>query len=393
MIIIGRMTYDLPPIQGRTASGLESIRDVFIANFIESVDVGAGLCITHGDDIVVDLWGGHQDLAQSVPWCEDTLVNVYSTTKGFGAAAVAWAVEQGALDYDAPVKAYWPVLRAASGGLTVAQLLSHQGGLCGVSDTLTVEDLYDWEKMCALLERQEPFWSPGTAVGYHAITWGYLAGNLIRIVTGRTMGDVFRTEIAAPLRADCHIGLTEGEMTRVAPMIAAGRARILPDAGQLAAIERPALHSVALDNPIIRPYGDASSRPWQAAEIAASNGHATARGVAGLYAALACGGVFQGVRVLKSATIDALTREEVGEQDDLVLDRVLRRGRGVILNTGGEYGPSARAFGHAGAGGSLGFADPEHGIAFGYVMNQMQTTLDGDTRAGRLVRALYDTLG
>jgi CubicO group peptidase (beta-lactamase class C family) len=246
--------------------------------------------------------------------------------------------------------------------------------------------------MIALLEEQPPFWPPGQGAGYHAIVWGYLAGQLVRLTTGRTLGEVFRDEIAAPLDADCWIGLPASERARVAPMISASRARIQPDPAALAALTAPPLYAVALGNPVIRPFADASSAAWQGAEIAAANGTANARGIARVYAAAANGGAWNGTRILEPATLAALVVEEVGLEEDLVLGRALRRGRGVMLNTDGQYGPGAGAFGHAGAGGSVGFADPHTRVAIGYAKNQMQTNLDGDTRAGRLARAVYASL-
>ncbi len=380
------------PIRGTVDERFAAVRDVFRSNFYEGVDVGAALCVYLRGEVVVDLWGGYQDLELTIPWEADTLVNLYSTTKGIASLALAKAVEEGAFRYQDEVRALWPELRAARDGLTVGQLLSHQAGVPGLRERLQASDLYDWERMCDRLAREEPFWPPGTAAGYHAFTWGHLAGELVRRSTGRTLTQWLAEDVAGPLDADCYIGLPRLHHERAAPMIGINRARIPPDIAALAAIKMPDLYRVALQNPTIRPYQDASSDAWRDAEIPAANGHASARGVARIYGAAANGGGIDGVDVWHADTLDALTVEEWGEAPDLVLGRAMRRARGPILNTEQQYGPNAAAFGHAGAGGSLGFADPHAGIGFAYVMNQMQVNLDGDTRAGRLVNAIYKCL-
>lgn len=229
---------------------------------------------------------------------------------------------------------------------------------------------------------------PGTAAGYHAINWGYLPGEITRRVTGRTLGEIFNTEIAKPLNADAWIGLPDQEHARVSDMIGPNHARIQPDMSALLAMKMPALYPVALQNPSIRPYQDASSAAWRRAEIAAASAQATARGIARVYGAVANGGG----GLLWADTVAELAKQEVGLSEDLVLGRPLRRSRGMILNTENQYGPSETSFGHAGAGGSVAFADPVRGLGVAYVMNQMQMNLNDDTRAGRLIRALYAAL-
>lgn len=375
------------PISGHVAPGFERVRDVFAANFSDDVEVGAGFAVFRGGEPLVDLWGGFVDAEGSGPWEADTLVNVYSTTKGAAALAFALLVEDGLISYEDAVARHWPELLAGRNGLTVGQLLAHQGGLCGVSETITVEDLYDFDAMVRRLEAQTPYWEPGTAAGYHAIVWGYLPGELTRRLTGATLGRLLAERLAGPAQADFYLGLPESEDHRVAPMIAAHRARLQPDPAALAGLTLTELHPVALNNPPIRPYADASSTRWRRAEIAAANGQASARGIARLYAhAVGSGSPF------RSETLNALTRERVGMEKDLVLGRPVRRGAGVILNTLGGYGPNDASFGHSGAGGSIGFADPDRGLGVGYAMNQMQTNLDNDTRGGRLIRAVYECL-
>lgn len=380
------------PVHGFTAPGFESLRAVFERNFTDDIEVGASFCAVHDGRTVVDLWGGWQDRSCTRPWQADTLVNVYSTTKGIASIAFATLVEDGLIDYAAPVRDYWPELAAGRNGLTVGQLLSHQGGLCGLREPVTVADLYDWDGMIRRIEAEAPHWEPGEGAGYHAVLWGYLPGELARRLTGRTLGRILAERVAGPLSADCYLGLPDAEHHRVADLIGPNHARRQPDLSALAGLRMPPLYPVALQNPSIRPWQDACSPAWRRAEIAAANAQANARGIARIYGAVARGGELEGRRILAPATIAALTVEEVGGQDDLVLGRPMRRARGVMLNTLGQYGPNPQSFGHAGAGGSVGFADPVMRLGVGYAMNQMQPGIETDTRGGRLIAALYACL-
>ncbi len=380
------------PVHGTVAPGFEAVRAVFERNFTDDIEVGASFCAIVDGRPVADLWGGYQDRACARPWNEDTLVNVYSTTKGLASVAFAALVEDGLVDYDAPVAAYWPEFRAGYNGLTVGQLLSHQSGVCGLRQKISVADLYDWSAMVTRIAEEEPFWEPGTAAGYHAVLWGYLPGELALRTSGKTLGAILAERIAGPLGADVYLGLPTAEHGRVADLVGPNHARIQPDLAALLAIKMPPLYRYALQNPSIRPWQDACSAAWRSAEIAAANAQANARGIARIYAALARGGELDGVRVLSEDSIEAMCREEVGEQDDLVLGRPLRRGRGVILNTQGMYGPNRNSYGHSGAGGSVGFADPKLSLGIGYAMNQMQPGIETDTRGNRLIRAVLDAL-
>jgi CubicO group peptidase (beta-lactamase class C family) len=246
--------------------------------------------------------------------------------------------------------------------------------------------------MVTRMASEEPFWEPGTAAGYHAVLWGYLPGELALRTSGKTLGTILTERMARPLEAEVHLGLPTVEHGRVADLVGPNHARIQPDLSALLAMKMPPLYRYALQNPSIRPWQDACSAPWRVAEIAAANAQANARGIARIYGALARGGDLDGVRVLNEDTIAAMCHEEVGEQDDLVLGRPLRRGRGVILNTQGMYGPNRDAYGHSGAGGSVGFADPSLKLGIGYAMNQMQPGIETDTRGNRLIKAVYEAL-
>lgn len=386
-------------IYGTVAPGFEKVKDAFAANW-NGIEVGASLSVVHHGETIIDLWGGYQDQACTKEWQQDTLVNVYSTTKGLASIAIAQLADKGLLDYDALMVEYWPEFGAnGKDKLTVAQVLSHLGGVCGVSEKLSIKDLYDWKKMTDLLAAQKPLWTLGSEAGYHAVTWGYLPGELFLRITGKTMGQYFHDEIASPLNADCFIGLPESELHRVAELVGPNRARVQPSSlsthpapGSEPTHSVPPLYGPAMLNPSIRPYKDASSNEWRMAEIAAANGQANARGIATVYGIMANGGTMNGINFISADGISNSCKLEKEDGIDLVTGVAMRRARGFMLGIDGAYGPSDKSFGHAGAGGSLGFADPDNNIAFGYAMNQMQPDPNATPRSRLLVDALYQCL-
>jgi CubicO group peptidase (beta-lactamase class C family) len=378
-------------IYGHVAPGFDKVKDAFAANW-QGIEVGACLSVVHQGETIIDLWAGFQDQACTKAWQRDTLVNVYSTTKGLSSIAIAHLADRGLLDYEARMIDYWPEFGAqGKDTLTVAQVLSHLGGLCGVSEPLSVSDLYNWQKMTQLLAAQKPLWELGDEAGYHAVTWGYLPGELFLRITGKSMGQYFHEHIAGPLNADCFIGLPSSELHRVAELVGPNRARIQPPATD-STPSAPPLYAAAMLNPSIRPYKDASSNEWRMAEIAAANGQANARGIALVYGMMANGGKMAGVNFISTDGIATACQLEKEDGIDLVTGVPMRRARGFMLGVDGAYGPSEKAFGHAGAGGSLGFADPENNIAFGYAMNQMQADPNATPRSRLLVDALYQCL-
>jgi len=380
-------------IAGYVAPGFETVKDCFAENW-NRIEVGASFCALQHGEVICDLWGGWQDREMIRPWQNDTLVNVYSTTKGIAALVMAMLVDEGKLSYDRPVADYWPEFAAAGKEkVTVAQLLSHQAGLAGVETALTVNDLYDWNKMTSLLAEQRPLWPPGQGCGYHAVTWGYFPGELCLRLTGKTLGTYFQERVGTPLQADFHIGLPQSEHHRIADLIGPNHARKESQqkkTGDNAAL--PPFSVIAQQNPAIRPYKDACSTAWREAEIAASNGHGNASGIARIYGALADGGKLRGIQIISPAALKEATKLEVDLQQDLVLGLGLRRSRGFILNTRDCYGPAESAFGHNGAGGSSGFADPVKGLGIGYAMNQMENDATAESRAARLVNSVYQCL-
>lgn len=372
-------------VNGWVAPGLEALRESFAANFDRDEplrELGASLCVYQRGKQVADLWGGWRDAARMTPWTRDTLVNVYSTTKGVVAIAFAMAAERGQIDYSAPVTRYWPEF-AANGkdGATVAHVLSHQVGLPGFAAPTSVEDWYDWDASCAKLAAQAPSWPPGENTCYHAATFGFLAGEIFRRATGQTLGAYIANQIARPLQADIHLGRAAHYDDRIAPMVAP---TVTPD---LAALGLSDVAMMAMANPILHP-NDSRTRAWRDAELPAMNMHATAEGVARVFAALANGGELHGMRILSAPAIAAMTKVQ-STRRDMLLGFDAHWAHGVALNTTGVFGPNPSAFGHTGWGGSFGFTDPVSGVGAAYTMNRMGPDLVGDPRALALVQAIF----
>lgn len=386
-------------IDGEVAPGFELVREAFAATFARNGDIGAAVCVYRHGRPVVDLWGGIADTGTGRPWERDTLQLVYSATKGATATAAHLLVQRGALDLERPVARYWPEFAAnGKAEIPVRWLLSHRAGLVALERPVPLTDALAWHPMAAALAAQRPLWTPGTAHGYHGRTWGWLVGEVIRRVSGRTPGRFFADEIAGPLGLDFFIGLPASERTRVSRMV-----HRQPDVDlttvPLASIPEELRASVAawadpnsLGNrafAVTDPAEiDFDAPEVQAAELPASNGIGTARGLARMYAALI--GEVDGVRLLTDATIASATREQASGPDQ-VLMLPSRFGSGYMLPTDTNPMTGPTAFGHPGRGGSTAFADPEHGIAFAYVMNHITGGPD-DTRANTLIDALQSSL-
>ena len=392
---------------GWTAPGFEGVRDVFVANFEAGAELGAGFAAYHRGAKVVDLWGGLADEASDTPWVESTLVPVFSTTKGMTAICANRLMQEGRLDPDAPVIEYWPEF--AAGGkenVTVAHLLSHQAGLAWVDGAMTLGDALAWEPVIRALEQQAPHWEPGTDHGYHATTYGWLVGEVIRRVDGRSVGTYLREEIAEPLGLDCWIGLPEEQQPRVATlagMLADGLEGVGP--GSLAEPgDDPILNVMAqilgpeteLGRALFAP-GGAFAEPgaWNSpevhrAEVPAANGICDARSLARLYAA--CVSDVDGTRLLTPDQVaDAVTQRTEGPNRVLMgLD--VQFGLGFMVTSSIIPLGGPRSFGHFGAGGSVGWADPDAELGFGYVMNKMDMGLAGDVRSSNLIHACYDAV-
>ena len=300
-------------------------------------------------------------------------------------SAAALLVEDGKLRYDDPVAKHWPEYAAAGKqGTTVAQLLRHQAGLPGFAEPTTVEQLYDWKASCAALARQRPMWEPGTKTSYHAMTWGFLVGEVLRRAGGMRIGELIAQRIAGPLNADVYVSLPVSIEALVAPML---RPRHPPD---MSGVQMPPEAIAALVNPQLD--GEVcNARAWRAAEIPAANGHASAHGVARIYAALADGGQLNGTRLLRPDTISRMTQVHKGHTD-LLLGFTDNWAMGMSFNQQGMLGPDAETFGHGGWGGSFGCANLREHVGIGYVCNQMGAQLVGDPRGAGLCNVIFDCL-
>ncbi|MGD0192547.1 MAG: serine hydrolase domain-containing protein [Rhizomicrobium sp.] len=376
-------------IDGTVAPGFEAARAAFAENFAREGDyqeVGASFAAFHRGRCVVDLWGGYSDSKRSKEWTRTTLANVWSSTKGISATAAAILVDRGALSYEDPVARYWPEFaQNGKAGITVAHILSHQAGLPGFVEPTSVGDQCDWDGCTAKLARQKPSWAPGTASSYHAMTYGWLIGEVVRRAAGKTIGRVIAEEIARPLSADLFVGLPETEDARAAEMIPPRRGV------DMASLPLPDVARMAASNPVQDPLIP-NTRAWRAAEIPAANGQAGAMGLARLYAALAAGGTLDGVTILSPQGVLRMTTPVTSDgRKDMFLGFVDSWGMGMAINTPGIYGPNPRAFGHSGWGGSFGCADPAAQVAIGYVCNQMGPDVVGDPRTEALCRSVLES--
>ncbi len=371
-------------IQGTCDERYQAVHSAFAANFDEGGDVGASVAVLVDGEPVVDLWGGFVDEARTTPWQRDTITNVWSTTKTMTFLVSLMLADRGELDLYAPVARYWPEF-AANGkeAIEVRQLLSHTSGLSGWAEPMAEADFFDWELCTSRLAAQKPFWTPGTASGYHAITQGYLIGEVVRRITGRTIGTFFADEVAGPLGADFHIGLPASADARVA--------NVIPPPPLEVDIDPESVVARTLGNPPLR--AELSwTEPWRRAEIPAANGHGNARSVAAIQAALACGGTVGGVRLLSPEGCDVVFDVQ-SDGDDLVLGVPMRFGMGYGLNSDAmPISPNPRACFWGGWGGSLVVADLDARLVVAYMMNRMGEGTLGDTRGASLVGAAYQSL-
>ena len=434
-------------IGGRVAPGFEGVRDAFAANFAEHGEVGAGFSLVHDGRTVVDLWGGVADAATGADYTEDTLQLIFSSTKGATALCANLLAQRGELDVDAPVSSYWPEFaREGKGDIPVRWLLCHKAGLPFVDAPLGVEQMLDWDTSTAALAAMAPIWEPGSVHGYHAVTYGWLVGEVVRRITGKSLGTFFAEEVAGPLGLEFWIGLPDEQQSRVAPLTNRG---LRHDGGREAAraaaaaqdhapgleAERPdpdeagtadalvdavsAAEAAGADTGglvetvekllgpgslLIKALGGSTDLPFvsdgvfnrhdvRAAELPAANGVANARSLARMYAATigSVEGADAGPLLTSEQVAAASETQTRGADQVLFMETTFGLGY-MTSSTFSPYG-SARSFGHAGAGGSVGFADPENGLGFGYVMNRMMTNLSGDPRSRGLVNAVYDAVG
>jgi CubicO group peptidase (beta-lactamase class C family) len=371
-------------IHGLCPPRFAALADAFAANFAEDKELGARFALAIGGEIVVDLMGGWADRGETRPFGADILTPIHSTTKAVAAIMVARLVGQGKLSYSQRVAEIWPEFaQGGKGALTVEQVLSHQAGLVSLPPPLAPTDWFDWDAVCARLAAMAPLWPPGTASGYHPVTFGNLAGEIFRRIDGRTVGTALREDVAAPLGLDLWIGLPDSEHHRCSVM---RRPPAAPALGPVDDLKRMAFLTRGASP------GGMGEAAWRRAEFPAANGHATAPALALLMAALANDGEIAGRRVLAQGVAAQASRQRIVGRD-LVLPYVISWAGGFMRNQDlGIYGPGFETFGHSGWGGSCAFADPELGVSGAYVMNRQSAELIGDPRARRLIEAAYEAL-
>ena len=379
------------PLGGYCAPRFEAVRAAFVANFRERGEPGAAVCVSVGGKPVVDLWGGYADIANTKPWQQDTLVNVFSVGKALCALAAARIVEQRLADLDAPVANLWPQFaQAGKQTITFRQILSHRGALPAIAKPLPDGAALDWNVMIHALEEQTPWWEPGTAFGYHVNTYGFLIGEIVRRAAGKTLGALIREEVAGPLGADIHIGLPREHHARVAEYRWPGTSTMTPPGENATRIDRMRWNTY-WNPPGISGAHWVNTPQWRLAEVPSTNGHGNARSVARIYAALAKGGAIDGVRIAGEDILSEFTTEH-SRGEDQITQHPARFGLGFQLTQPERpLGPNAHAFGHFGAGGSLGFCDPDADVGFGYVTNDMGPRWQ-NPRNRALMEAVYACL-
>ncbi|MDZ7626966.1 MAG: serine hydrolase domain-containing protein [Parvularculaceae bacterium] len=366
-------------IKGYAAPGFDAVKDAFAGNFANGHELGARFSAVAEGETVVDLWAGWSDRAETLPWTEDTLAAVYSSGKAVIARLIAEAVSEGALDYERAVAEDWPAFAAeGKGAVTLAQALSHQAGLCGFADPIPPDDWIKRDVITARIAAMAPLWPPGTANGYHPQTVGFIANEVLRRRKGRSIGEILREQFLDGRGADIHCGMRPAEIARAAFMAKPPRA---PDHRK----------SRFTEIAFLKPWSAAgvAREAWMAAEIPASNMHATAKALADIVHPLANRGIDgRGAAVIAPGAIAQALRLRI-EGEDLVLPGRIGWTAGLMTNSNGYFGPSREAYGHAGFGGAAVMIDPRRRISAAYVMNKMSPHLAGDPRAVRLFSALY----
>jgi len=374
-------------VHGTCDERFAPVQERFAGSFDEGNERGAAVYVTLDGRPVVDLWAGERNDAGD-PWERDTIVNVYSTTKTMAATVMLMLVDQGHVDIEAPVAEYWPEFKAnGKGGVLVRHVLGHTAGVPGFDPAIATETLYDWDACCENLAAQAPWWEPGTQSGYHALTQGYIEGEIVRRVTGRTIGSYFAQEVAEPLGADFWIGLPASEDDRVADLVPPPETALDNVASDAESIAVRTLTSVPIT--ALEPR----TREWRGAEIPAGGGTGNARSVGRVHSALACGGEVDGVRLLSQEGVERALVEQA-HNVDLVLAVKMRMGTGFgLMNEEIPLSPNPRAFFWGGYGGSLALIDLDSRMTVTYVMNKMGSSLAGDLRGALLVFAAYQSLG
>jgi len=373
-------------IHGECDPQFSKVKETFEKLYQEDREIGSCFAVYKDGNPLVELWGGFQDKDKTKPWQKDNLVTVYSTTKGVAAFCIALAMEKGLLKYEEKVSTYWPEF--ASNGkedITVGMLMSHQAGICS-PETRNVDDYYNQNLMAEKLAGMTPIWEPGTASGYHSMTFGWLTSELILRVTGKSLGTFFREEVGDQHEIDFFIGLPESEDHRVAELVPFEIVRNENSEQQKIELteaqksQRNSAGTLDIQN----------TKAWRQAEIPSANGQGNAGGLAKFYSLIVPED--NSIKLLKDDTVNQMTTMQI-EGRDLVLAVQVRWGVGFILNKHKViYGPIEGAFGHSGYGGSCAFGDPENKIGVSYVMNRMLDNFNADGRSIELINATYECL-
>ncbi len=385
-------------IGGHCAPEFDAVSAAFERNFTDHGEVGAAVAVWVDGDLVVNLWGGHADSGRRRRWRQNTLASVFSGSKGLTSTCVHLLADRGEIDLDAPVARYWPEFgQAGKSGITVADVLGHRSGVIAPNRRLHWSQTPDWDLVCAELAAAEPWWRPGTAQGYHMVAFGFILGEVVRRVSGRTLGTYLRTEIAEPMGIDVHIGLPDSEHHRCADMVNKPHIRdVLANGGAPADPRSLDEHpmaglSAAMGYVPDDELGSHDLTLWRRCEFPGTNAHVSALGLATFYNGLAQG------KILTREHMEKVRICQGGFDPDVVLGpRVADHGWGLgyMLNQRGVAGPNPRSFGHGGSGGSYGFVDLEYGIGYAYVMNYFDATkCNADPRSTALSDQVYRVLG
>jgi CubicO group peptidase (beta-lactamase class C family) len=369
-------------VEGYCAPGFEHVADAFAANLDSGEELGASFAVIQDGATLVEIWGGHVDRDKTQTWAQSTLAPVYSSTKGVAALVMAWVVDQGFARYEDRIADFWPEFGAhGKDQLTIAQALSHQAGVPGFLEAIDPVLWLDPPACAHAIAALTPLWPPGTASGYHPLTWGYILGEIVQRRAQRSLGTILREEICAPLGIDFHIGTPAREDGRIAEIV---KPRRIADFGTLNNAKRAAFLTKWASPP-------RTTEEWRRIEIPSANGHGTALALAKLFSAYAADGMIGVARVLSGDAYAPLMARGI-EGDDLVLPFRLDWRSGVLGNAQRFYGPDPDALGHSGSGGSCAFGDPNRRLSAGYVMNKQSHYLMGDPRALKLIEALYSCL-
>jgi len=378
-------------IHRTVAPGFEAVRDAFAANWEQSGEVGASVSATVNGEVVFDLWGGTATYDDGErPWEKDTIINVWSTTKTMSFLCCLLLADRGELNLYAPVATYWPEFAAGGKGqVATRHILGHTAGLSGWDEPLTINDLLDHDKLVGLHANQAPWWEPGSGSGYHAISQGYLLGEIVKRISGRSLGQFFADEIAGPLGADFHIGTTAEHDSRIAhviaPSLGLGEVPSASDVGELSIAWR------TLSNPMV-DASFSSTPAWRRAEVPAAGGHGNARSVAAVHTLTANGGSANGKQIISAEGLEQIFDVQAEGMDKVLLGTELKLGMGFGLPGPMLPLPNPRTCYWGGWGGSLAIIDMDLNLSYSYVMNKMESSLTGDPRGAGPLLAAYGIL-